>query len=202
MSFRSWGIWAPIIVAAGVAGAWLAHELREPPVLVAGTWLEPSHEIAGFALTDDHGRDFGLTQLRGAPVLMFFGFTNCPDVCPATLATLADVLRRKPVPGLRVILVTVDPERDSPLALNRYLKAFGQDFIGLTGAASALAPLHRELHVASEPERLPDGSYTMNHSTAVYLIDGRGRFVAVFTPPFTSAQLAGDLASLRTRIGA
>jgi protein SCO1/2 len=186
-------------VLAAVAGAWFAHSLDQPPVLASGTWLDRPRGISRFELHDDQGRPFDNDRLNGAPSLLFFGFTNCPDVCPTTLASLAEVLRAKPLRGLKVLFVSVDPERDTPAVLHRYLAAFGGDFTGLTGSLTALAPLARSLSVAYERVPLPDGGYTMDHSAALYLIDPKGRFVAVFTPPFSSRAIAEDLASLQPR---
>jgi protein SCO1/2 len=95
--------------------------------------------------------------------------------------------------------VSVDPERDGPAVMHQYVTAFGPEFSGLTGPEAALAPLARSLSVAYQRVALPDGGYTMDHSAAVYLIDPKGRFVAVFTPPFSSHQMALDLASLASR---
>jgi protein SCO1/2 len=187
------------IAAAG--GIWLAKTLGRPPALVSGTLLERARPIAPFALRDEHDRPFANDRLTGAPSLLFFGFTNCPDLCPTTLATLADVLRAKPWPGLRVVFVTVDPERDSAPVLERYLNAFGPGFTGVTGPTSALDPLAHSLAAAYERVPLPDGGYMMDHSAAVYVIDPQGRFVAVFTPPFSTKQMTLDLESLGRRIG-
>jgi protein SCO1/2 len=190
---------AAVALLAGGAGLWLAHALDRPPVLQSGTWLDRPRAIAPFELRDDRQRPFTQLDLRGAPTLMFFGFTNCPDLCPTTLATLAEVLRAKPLPGLKVLFVSVDPERDGPAVMHQYVTAFGPEFSGLTGPEAALAPLARSLSVAYQRVALPDGGYTMDHSAAVYLIDPKGRFVAVFTPPFSSHQMALDLASLASR---
>jgi protein SCO1/2 len=190
-----------VAAVAAAGGIWLAKTLGRPPVLVSGTWLERPRPIAPFVLRDEHDRPFANDRLRGAPSLLFFGFTNCPDVCPTTLATLAEVLRAKPLPGLHAVFVTVDPERDTAPVLARYLDAFGTGFTGVTGPTAALAPLARSLSVAYERVALPDGGYTMDHSAAVYVIDPQGQFVAVFTPPFSARQMALDLASLERRFG-
>lgn len=196
----SWLLWALLAALAAVGGAFLARSLGggEPRVaLVSGTWLPEPRVLRDFTLTDAEGRAFGLAQLRGAPTMVFFGFTHCPDVCPATLAQLA--LVRQSVPGLRVVFVSVDPGRDTPELLGRYARAFDPEFIAVTGAQDVLEGLERNLAVASARVPLPDGSYTVDHSAALYLIDEHGRWVAVFTPPFAAAKLAADL---RTAIGA
>jgi len=161
--------------------------------LASGTWLPRARTLAEFHLQDLSGRDFGLDNLRGHPSLVFFGFTNCPDVCPTTLATLAQVQLQPPLAGTRVVFVSIDPERDTAAALQVYLDAFSKDFIGLRGDQASLAPLLRSLSAIAVREPLPGGGYTMDHSATLYLLDTHARLVAVFSPPFSVARLAGDL---------
>jgi protein SCO1/2 len=161
--------------------------------LETGTWLPQPRPLPQFHLKDLSGADFGLERLRGHPTLLFFGFTNCPDVCPTTLATLAQVQRAPPLPGSQVLFISVDPERDSAASLQVYLGAFNNRFVGARGDAAALAPLLKNLGAIAVRENLPDGSYTMDHSATLYLLDTRGRLVAVFSPPFSAPKLAADL---------
>jgi protein SCO1/2 len=95
-----------------------------------------------------------------------------------------------------VWFVTVDPQRDTPAVLAQYLAAFGPDFVGLRAAPGALAPLLHDLGAYVEQRALPAGQYGIDHSSTLYLLDGRARLVAVFTPPFTAAVLGTDLRSL------
>jgi protein SCO1 len=195
-------VWVAVALTAALAGAWLARSLDRPLVLTSGTWLPEARSLAPLQLTDQRGRPFDNASLRGHPSLVFFGFTHCPDVCPTTLAMLARVLRATPLPGLRLVFVSVDPQRDTPPVIATYLHAFSADFIGVTGAAPALEPLYRSLSVAAQRVDLPDGGYTMDHSANIYLLDPQGRFVAVFTPPFAAAGIAADLRSVQGRLGA
>lgn len=180
-------------VAAIAAGALLARMLNGGVSLDSGTWLPRARALAEFQLQDMSGREFDLNNLRGHPTLLFFGFTNCPDVCPTTLATLAQVLHQAPLAGTQVVFVSVDPERDSAAALQAYLGAFDSHFIGVRGERAALAPLLRSLNAIAVREDLPGGGYTMDHSATLYLLDTQGRLVAVFSPPFSSTRLAADL---------
>ena len=186
-------------VLAVAVGAGLAR-LLEPPTLSlqAGTWLAQPRSLAEFHLQDLAGRDFGRSDLHGHPTLLFFGFTHCPDVCPTTLAMLAQLQRAHSLPGAQVVFVTVDPERDSAANLQVYLAYFDREFIGLRGDQAALAPLLRSLSAIAVRQNLPDGSYTMDHSATLYLIDGAGRLIAVFSPPFSAAAIGSDLRQLRT----
>ncbi len=180
--------------AAVLTGVLLARMLGANSVpLESGTWLPQSRPLAEFHLQDLSGAAFDLNSLRGQPTLLFFGFTNCPDVCPTTLATLTQVQRAAPLPGTRVVFVTIDPERDSAANLQVYLGAFSKSFIGARGDAAALAPLLKSVGAIAVRENLPDGSYTMDHSATLYLLDTRARMVAVFSPPFSAPKLTADL---------
>jgi protein SCO1 len=183
-------------LCAGAAGLWLGHRVEHRvPQLSAGTWLDAPRDIGSLSLTDDAGAPFTQARLRGAPTLVFFGFTHCPDVCPTTLYTLSQLLRAAPVAQLRVAFITVDPERDTPAALKRYLAAFGTgpQLIGLTGAAPAIAQAAEHFEVTYNRVALPGGDYTMDHSAVLFLLDAAGHMVAVFTPPFDTAALRQDL---------
>ncbi len=195
----SWLVVTCIALCAAMAGLWLGRELDRTvaPRLTSGTWLPQSRSAGTVSLVDQSGAPFTQAQLRGAPSLIYFGFTNCPDVCPTTLAKLAQVERSGVVPHLRVIFVTVDPTRDRPAVLAPYVRAFGARFIGLTGSPSAIHELAARLGVAYERVDLPGGDYTIDHSAVVFLLDGAGRVVAVFTAPFDASRLEEDLRRAR-----
>ncbi|MBS0365282.1 MAG: SCO family protein [Proteobacteria bacterium] len=188
-----------LVVAAMVAafaGFWAARQLdRESPRLASGTWLPVPQAITPFTLTGADGRPFTLADLRGAPTLVFFGFTHCPDVCPTTLLQLAQVRRQADVPGLRVLFVSVDPQRDTPALLAAYLHAFDRSFLGATGDMAQLAAVQKDFGVAVSRVELPGGDYTMDHSATVFLLDAGARRVAVFSPPFDTAAFSADLRS-------
>jgi len=180
-------------LGAALAGMLVARLTTHTPVaLDSGTWLPEPREVAAFRLTDQAGRERSNSDLQGRPSLLFFGFTYCPDICPTTLAALTEALRRGPLPGVQVLFVSVDPERDTAASLKDYLGAFNRDFIGLRGDAQAMEPLMRSLGAIAIRQPLADGSYTMDHTATLYLLDTRGRLVAVFTPPFAPERLAAD----------
>jgi protein SCO1/2 len=184
-------------IAAALIGAVVARLLGSDRVaLQSGTWLPERRAVAEFHLRDLAGDPFDLSRLRGHPTLLFFGFTNCPDICPTTLATLAQAQRAAPLPGARVVFITIDPQRDSAANLSVYLAAFSRDFIGARGEDAQLAPLLRSLGAIAERVRLPDGNYTMDHSATLYLLDSQARLAAVFSPPFKTAQLTADLQTI------
>jgi len=182
-------------LCAGLAGFWLARQLdRGGPQLASVTWLPQSKAVIDFQLTDTSGRAFTRGDLTGAPTLVFFGFTHCPDVCPTTLLKLAQVRSRAAVRGLRVLLVSVDPQRDTPSVLGLYVHAFDPQFQGVTGDAPTIARLAANFGVAVNRVELPGGDYTMDHSAVVFMLDDSARIVAIFTPPFDVAALGADLA--------
>jgi protein SCO1 len=188
-----WLVAGAALVAA-LAGFWLARELdRGAPQLASGTWLPQARRIAGFTLTDIYGRPFTQADLAGAPTLVFFGFTHCPDVCPTTLLKLARVKKAAGIAGLRVLFVSIDPRRDTPQAVALYVHAFDPDFAGLTGEPAAVASVAQQFGVAVSRIDLPGGDYTMDHSAVVFLLDDHARIAAIFTPPFEVAAMAADL---------
>ena len=139
---------------------------------------------------DTQGAPAPPAPLRGHPTLVFFGFTHCPDVCPTTLALLASVQKQVAIPGLKVALISVDPERDTPQQLGKYISSFGGDLIGLTGTAPEIVNATKSFGVAASRVDLPGGDYTMDHSATVFVLDSGARIVAVFTPPLQAARAA------------
>ncbi len=191
---------AMILLAAALAGgvtAWLLARPEPPPALAKATRFDVPRALASFELRDQAAGAFGLERLRGRWTLMFFGFTNCPDICPTTLAILAEVRRRlADLPAAtqpQVVLVSVDPGRDTPQQLASYVAHFDPSFVGVTGEPSQIEALAREFGVAvilGVPGE--DGSYSVDHSAAIFLIDPQGAESAVFTTPHAAATIADD----------
>lgn len=151
------------------------------------------------ALADHHGKARTLADFRGKAVVIFFGFTQCPDVCPTALSALAEAMRRLGPDATRVqvLFVTIDPERDTADLLSRYVPAFHPSFLGLRGDAEATARVAKEFKVVYQkvPGQTPD-TYTMDHSAGLYLFDPQGR-LRVFESHGQGAEaIAHDLAQL------
>jgi protein SCO1 len=131
-----------------------------------------------FELKDADGKQRRLADFRGKAVVLFFGYTQCPDVCPTTLAALAEVMQRlgPDADRVQVLFVTVDPDRDTPALLAQYVPAFDRRFLGLYGDADATARTAKEFKVIYQkaPGTTP-GSYTMDHSAGTYIFDPQGR---------------------------
>ncbi len=173
---------------------WVARELDPTlPRLLSGTWLPQPRSLGAISLIGADGAPFTEARLRGAPSLLYFGFTHCPDVCPMTLVALAQVERSAAVPPVRVFFVTLDPARDGPALLGAYVRAFDPRFAGLTGSQQAIDALAARLGVSLHRIALPGGDYTIDHTAALFLLDSAGRNVAVFTAPIDPARLAEDL---------
>lgn len=181
-------------VCAALGGFLLAGEIDSSrPVLASGTWLRDAKPIADFHLTDSQGRGFSRTSLLGHPTLMYFGFTHCPDECPDTLGALARVRRQARLPGLQVVFVTVDPQRDTPAVLAGYLRHFDPAFVGLTGDPAEIRRVAASLGIGINRINLPGGGYDFDHTMAILLFDSGAREVGVFTPPFDVRQLTQSL---------
>jgi protein SCO1/2 len=202
MSNRYWISVGAIAMVAALAGVYVARMLNQPavPSLEAGTSYPQARALSPFTLVDTKGAPASPATLRGHPTLVFFGFTHCPDVCPTTLALLASVQKQavkdEKLKNLKIALISVDPERDTPEQLGRYIAAFSGDFIGLTGDASEIVKATRSFGVAAARVDLGGGNYTMDHSAAVFVLDSQARIVAVFTPPLSAAALSRDVARL------
>ena len=128
-------------------------------------------------LTDHDGRPRTLADFRGKVVTVFFGFTHCPDVCPVTLAEMAQVVRDLGPDGNRVqvLFVTVDPERDTQQVLKQYVPSFNPAFLGLYGDADATARVAKEFKIYYRKQPAKDGHYSVDHSAGTYILDPEGR---------------------------
>jgi protein SCO1/2 len=203
MTRRARLLLAAAAVCAALAGYWMARQLDRPsPQLASGTWLPRPKPVGDFSLTDTSGQAFTRRDLGGGPTLVFFGFTHCPDVCATTLLKLAQVRKRAGLRGLRVLFVSVDPQRDTPPVLGMYVHAFDPAFLGLSGDPQSIARLAANFGVAVNRVELPGGDYTMDHSAVLFLLDARARIAAIFTPPFEVAALAADLRRAAPYLGA
>jgi protein SCO1 len=192
---------APVFVAILVAvavgiGVALREHASAPPELRAGTALPESRSIADFSLTGQDGRPFTREDLRGHWTLVFTGFTNCPDICPATLATMADLGHRVAREDLRFLFVSVDPGRDTPEVIRRYLTHFGAGIAGATGTREDIERFTSGLGLAQVVNPGAGGEYTVDHSTALVLIDRRARLAGYFQAPHLADAIAADLAAL------
>jgi protein SCO1/2 len=193
---------AALAAAALVAlalGAFTASRLSRPEPLVSGTRLGEPRELAPFTLTDQDGRPYTQDALQGHWTLLFAGFTHCPDVCPTTLALMAQLHGRLGVAPerLELLFLSVDPERDTPERLKTYTAHFGAGLRGVTAPAAQLDALCANLGLAYiKVPGARDGDYTVDHSAALVLLDPQGRVAAYFQPPHRLDTLAADLSGI------
>jgi protein SCO1/2 len=155
-----------------------------------------SPDVGGrFALLDQNGATRTDEDFRGRWMWVYFGYTHCPDVCPTTLALMAEVLKRLGPRANRIapIFITLDPERDPPQVLKAYLASFDPRFIGLTGPRSHIASVTSEYHVYSVKRQLPGGGYAIDHSSVLCLMDPRGKFAADYDNSQGPEEIAADL---------
>jgi len=149
-----------------------------------------------FSLTDHNGKPARLADFRGKAVVLFFGYTQCPDVCPTTLATMRDAvaLLGDDAKRVQVLFITVDPARDTPQLLSQYVPAFHPGFLGLYADEKAIAVLARDFKVfyAKQPGSTP-GTYSIDHSTGSYVFDPQGRLRLLLRHGETPANIAADL---------
>ena len=183
-----------------LAARHLLHARRAEPLVQSAAVYARPRALAPFALVADDGHAFDQQSLSGHWSLVFFGYTACPDLCPATLALLAQADRKlADLPaGLKphILMITVDPERDDPAKLGAYVHFFGSSFQGLTGAPGAVANAAAAFGVAYRRGADSDGGYSVDHSAAVYLVDPDARLRAVFLPPQQPLLLASDYRAL------
>lgn len=166
-------------VASLMLGAWLAAAPAQAEKVSLGDFEIGSYDIGGdFALTNQDGKTTGLRDFRGKVVMLFFGYTYCPDVCPLTLSDMARVKKQLGADGAKVqpIYVTIDPERDTAQRLKSYLGNFDAGIVGLTGSVRDITQVAK-LYRAKFAKRNESGkgSYLMDHTAFVYLVDTKGK---------------------------
>jgi protein SCO1/2 len=187
-----------LVVAVALVGIAVALVVTN-----AGRWITtappPGDATIGgaFTLTAQDGSRVTDQDFRGRYRLVYFGYTSCPDACPTALATVAEALDRLGEEALKVqpILITVDPERDTPAVLAEYVKAFHPRLIGLTGTVEEIAGVAKAYKVyfaKAAPDA--DGGYDVDHSTGLFLMDPEGRFLTLFSATIDSEALAAGLA--------
>jgi len=182
-----------------VAGLLASRYVFMPAAVVHGssqstgvaTVLVPPRALPDFNLIDQAAQPLAKDDLSGRWTLIFMGFTNCGDVCPTTLYTLSEAVKKLPTPP-RVLFVSVDPERDSPEIINAYVRGFSDSFSGATGNDEQLRELAGGLAVPFFV-RKDDGLYVVEHSSAVFLLDPATQLHAVFSAPHDAQAIAEDL---------
>ncbi len=147
-----------------------------------------------FVLEDGAGKTVSDQTLHGRPFLVYFGYTHCPDVCPTELAHISDVLSKMGNKAIPALFITVDPDRDTPKVMQDYVSSFNPAIVGLSGSPKAVEATEKAFRVYSHKGPLqPDGDYSMDHSSVVYLMDKNGAFVEAFNVERSPEDAAKDL---------
>ena len=193
-----------LLLVAALAGGLLWHQSKMVPglgkIVTAGR-----ADVGGpFRLIDHSGKTVTDADFRGRYMLIYFGYSFCPDVCPTTLAVMAQALEKLGGKSQRIvpILITIDPERDTPQVLNDYVKAFGPSFVGLTGSEAAIEDAEKKYRVYAvkkplDPSKGSGGNYGVDHSSVLYLMGPDGKLVNFYDEAVSPDDLAKDL-RLRT----
>lgn len=190
-----------LLGVALVAGVWAAVSLlgssREPAAPTTATIITTQTEVPPFSLVNERGERVGAELFRGQWDLVFFGFTNCPDICPMTLSTLSAARQALEAAGVeplpRIVLVSVDPERDTVDRLADYVSNFGDDVIGLTGDPEEIRRLAQALYIFYEKRGSETDDYLVDHSSVVLVIDPAARAHALFSSPHRVENFVNDL---------
>jgi protein SCO1/2 len=180
-----------LVLAIGLSIAFWSMSRGGGPLETAG-----SASIGGdFALVDQHGETRRPADFRGKLMLVFFGYTYCPDVCPTELQVMSEALDQlgAEAAGVTPIFITIDPARDTPEQLRLYAESFHPQLVALTGSPEAVAEAARAYKVYFAKRPLEDGDYLMDHSSFVFLMDREGRYLMHFNPATTPEQLATAL---------
>lgn len=186
-----------LAIAAAVAGAWFAARLAAPDMPAHARVLTAPRPIAHVPAVDQAGHPFGHEELEGRWTIAFFGFTYCPDICPATLQVLAgarrllDDLPEQDRPA--VVMISVDPGRDDPERLAEYVPFFHPEFRGIQVPEEYLPELARSFGVAYAYSPLGEDAYTVDHTASLFLVNREAQVAAVFPTPHKAEDIAADM---------
>ena len=199
-----WTIFGVLVFMAIVVASFV-HRVGEPRVMslaesrINGLFLfDTPRDVGSFSLIDHTGAPFTADRLEGHWTLLFFGFTHCPDICPTTLSDLAELkqqLQGTEADETVVMMLSVDPARDTPERLSQYVPYFHTDFLGVTGAFESILSVAQRLNAPFSKVTANDGSYQMEHSANVALMNPRGDYHGFFRAPLDIPKMRVTLRS-------
>lgn len=179
----------------------------KPPEAIEDYLFWEAKELTGFRLTGANGKTLGVNDLKGKWSFVFFGYTQCPDVCPLTMGILGKAFRlieQDPAAYQEIqgVFISVDPKRDTPELLKEYVAYFSNKFMGVTGDTAQLDAVSRQMSALytihpKEPDK-PGDAYTVTHNSTVFLVDPQGRLYGRFPPPHLPQEIAGVFMKIRT----
>ena len=172
---------------------------NQPKTVKVATILEPTRPLVDFKLLDNKNELFTKNDLLGHWTILFFGFTHCPGICPTTMTELAKVsqeMKQMKATEPTYIMVSIDPQRDSPSRLNAYVKSFNPNFLGLTGSETEINKLMQDLNIVyikTYNKQETSAEYEIEHSGTLMLVNPQGELAAFFSMPHQSNLIALDL---------
>lgn len=186
-----------LLLAAALAGGVLWYESNQVPRLGQVVSTGTADVGGAFKLVDQTGATRTDKDFRDRFMLIYFGYSFCPDVCPTTLGVMAQALEKLGDRRVVPVFITIDPERDTPKVLADYMKAFGPDFVGLTGSASAIKDVEKKYRVYAVKKEIdpnnPKRGYGMDHSSVLYLMGPDGRMISFYDEAISPDELAKEL---------
>lgn len=191
-----WALFALFLLIISLVGYW-----RWRPHTFHGIYLQSPQPLADFTLATSAGQPMRLSDLRGRYVILYVGYTYCPDVCPLTLADLATTMQLlgDQARQVQVLFITVDPERDTAAQLASYLAHFDPNFLGMTGSKTAIDAAVTQLGIFYEDDPANSVAKLIDHTSNVIVVDRQGRVRLLFPPGSTASDMAADLAYLLQR---
>ena len=190
-------LFAIVLALALVAGVFVALRSDVPAEPVSALVLPNPDPLPEFSLLDQRGNAIDRSVFAGQWDLVFFGFTHCPDICPTTLQLLATARTALAEQGMdplpRIVLVSVDPERDTPEIMGQYVDYFGAGNLGITGTLEGISKLAAELGIYFQKQATDGDNYLVDHSGAVLVVDPDGNFSALFSGPHAVDIFVNDL---------
>ena len=192
-------VYIGIGVLIGLVAILAIWKISERSYTYQGSLIDPPAQAADFELMDQHGQDFRLSEQQGQVVLIFFGYTNCPDVCPVTLSEFRQVKNQVGdlADEVKFVYVTVDPQRDTPERIGTYLAGFDPGFIGLTGDSQTLQEVWEDYGVLVEKKETSSAAgYLIDHTARIYAIDKQGNWRLTFPFGMESDKIARDISHL------
>ena len=198
-----------------ILGLWLSQQMlinnndNKIPKSLDATVLPNARPLTGFNLVEKNGQTFSPEQLKGHWSFLFFGFTNCPDVCPTALKVMQSVWKTLPTKmgdagHPKLYFVSVDPDRDKPETLKQYVQYFNPEFNGVTGKLDEIDKLTNQIGILygyDEKDGANDLEYIVNHSAQLILVDPKGRMRAVISPPHIAKTIASNFQTIRLFYG-
>ncbi|HND47198.1 MAG: SCO family protein [Chloroflexota bacterium] len=186
-----------LLIATAVIGLTMLVEfVFRKPYSFHGTVINPPLPVTDFSLQTANEEVFRLSEQKGKIVLLFFGYTSCPDVCPVTLATFKQVNDNlgEDAQKVRFVMITADPDRDTPDKVAEYAARFNPEFIGLSGDMTALASIWKELGVFVEKQESDSAAgYLVSHTASVYVLNQSGSLFMTFPYGTTATEIADDI---------